>query len=55
MKSRDQDKASMQTLEKKLIEAQRLKADAEKELNLERKSKLKEDAAVARAVAQATK
>ncbi|KHN80400.1 Macoilin-2 [Toxocara canis] len=53
MKAREQDKCSMQLLEKRLIEAHAKKNELEKELNAERRSKLKEEHAAARALAAA--
>lgn len=53
VKAREQDKCSMQLLEKRLIEAHAKKNELEKELNAERRSKLKEEHAAARALAAA--
>lgn len=53
MKAREQDKSTMQLLEKRLIEAQTKKNELEKELNAEKRSKIKEEHAAARALAAA--
>ncbi|EFO28402.2 hypothetical protein LOAG_00091 [Loa loa] len=53
MKAREQDKSAMQLLEKKLIDIQTKKNELEKELNAEKRSKIKEEHAVARALAAA--
>ncbi|KAL3998271.1 Transmembrane family protein [Acanthocheilonema viteae] len=53
MKAREQDKSSMQLLEKKLIDMQTKKSELEKELNAEKRSKIKEEHAAARALAAA--
>ncbi|VDK48642.1 unnamed protein product [Anisakis simplex] len=53
LKAREQDKCSIQLLEKRLIEAHAKKNELEKELNAERRSKLKEEHAAARALAAA--
>lgn len=53
MKAREQDKSAMQLLEKKVIDIQAKKSELEKELNAEKRSKIKEEHAVARALAAA--
>ncbi|VDN34607.1 unnamed protein product [Gongylonema pulchrum] len=53
LKARDQDKSAMQLLEKRLIEAQTKRNELEKELNAEKRSKIKEEHAAARALAAA--
>lgn len=53
LKAREQDKLSIQLLEKRLVEAQTKKNELEKELNAEKRSKMKEEHAAARALAAA--
>lgn len=53
VKAREQEKSSMQLLEKRLIEAQTKKNELEKELSAEKRSKVKEEYAAARALAAA--
>ncbi|VDK61859.1 unnamed protein product [Onchocerca ochengi] len=53
MKAREQDKSTMQLLEKKLIDTQTKKNELEKELSVEKRSKMKEEYAAARALAAA--
>lgn len=53
MKAREQEKSSMQLLEKRLIEAQAKRNELEKELNVEKRNKMKEEHAAARALAAA--
>lgn len=53
MKAREQDKSAIQLLEKKLIDIQTKKNELEKELNAEKRSKIKEEHAAARALAAA--
>uniref|UniRef100_A0A1I8EY38 Macoilin n=1 Tax=Wuchereria bancrofti TaxID=6293 RepID=A0A1I8EY38_WUCBA len=53
MKAREQDKLTMQLLEKKLVDIQTKKNELEKELNAEKRSKIKEEHASARALAAA--
>ncbi|VDN31415.1 unnamed protein product [Gongylonema pulchrum] len=53
LKARDQDRSAMQLLEKRLIEAQTKRNELEKELNAEKRSKIKEEHAAARALAAA--
>ncbi|CAG9539199.1 unnamed protein product [Cercopithifilaria johnstoni] len=53
IKAREQDKSAMQLLEKKLIDIQTKKNELEKELNAEKRNKIKEEHAAARALAAA--
>uniref|UniRef100_A0A915Q572 Macoilin n=1 Tax=Setaria digitata TaxID=48799 RepID=A0A915Q572_9BILA len=53
MKAREQDKSAMQLLEKRLMDAQTKKNELERELNAEKRSKIKEEHAAARALAAA--
>ncbi|MCP9260035.1 Macoilin-2 [Dirofilaria immitis] len=53
MKVHEQDKSTMQLLEKKLIDTQAKKNELEKELTAEKRNKIKEEHAAARALAAA--
>ncbi|VDK73047.1 unnamed protein product [Litomosoides sigmodontis] len=53
LKVREQEKSAMQLLEKKVIDIQAKKNELEKELNAEKRSKIKEEHAAARALAAA--
>lgn len=53
MKAREQDKSAIQLLEKKIIDIQAKKNELEKELNAEKRNKIKEEHAAARALAAA--
>lgn len=50
MKVREQDKSAMHLLEKKLVDLQSKKNELEKELNAEKRNKIKEEHAAARAM-----